>query len=166
MVSIFVGEDTVARVNILQRVKTSKGWSNVPLKRTPKGQIRWPSGGRYFIEWRENGRRLRQSAGDTPSEALEAQKRKRFQIEATDTGYEIRDLTNGDNHLPLLRAIDEFLKDIKTFRKPLTHKKYTHILQLFSEYVAPKSDAREITGWAFTFHDSGSGSRRLNAGHP
>jgi integrase/recombinase XerD len=146
MVSIFVPEGTVARVNIVQRVKTSKGWSNVPLKRTPKGRIRWPSGGRYFIEWRENGRRLRQSAGDTPSEALEAQKRKRFQLEATDTGFEIVDVEAGENQRPLATAVDAFLKDIKTFRKPLTHQKYAHILQLFTEYAAPKSDVREITG--------------------
>jgi hypothetical protein len=75
----------MARVNILQRVKTLKGWSNVPLKRTPKGRkgrIQWPSVGHYLIEWRENGRRLRESGGETPSEALEAQKRKRFQLEA------------------------------------------------------------------------------------
>jgi integrase/recombinase XerD len=146
MVSIFVLEETVARVNIVQRVKTPKGWSNLPLKRTPKGRIRWPSGGRYVIEWRENGRRLRQSAGDTPAEALEAQKRKRFQLEATDTGFEIKDVRNSENQQSLVRAVDDFLKDIKTFRKPLTHQKYTHILQLFCEHVAPKSDVREITG--------------------
>jgi hypothetical protein len=69
----------VARVNILQRVNTKKGWANVALARSQSGRVRWPSGGRYFIEWRLDGRRLRQSAGDTPSEALEAQKRKRLE---------------------------------------------------------------------------------------
>jgi integrase len=84
--------------------------------------------------------------GDTASEALEAQKRKYLELKAKDIGFEVRDLGNGDGHIPLNRTIDEFLRDIKTFRKPLTHKKYTHILQLLSEYVAPKSDLREITG--------------------
>ena len=63
------------RVNILRRVKTSKGWANVALKRNVKRRIQWPSGGRFLIEWRENGKRLRASAGETPAEALEAQKR-------------------------------------------------------------------------------------------
>jgi hypothetical protein len=45
-----------------------------------------------------------------------------------------------------VRAVDEFLKDIKAFRKPLTHQKYAHILQLCCEHVAPKSDVREMTG--------------------
>jgi len=100
MVSIFVLEDPVGRVNILQRVKTSQGWSRVALKRTPKGRIRWPYGGHFYIEWRENGKRFRRSAGDTPSEALEAQKRKRLQLEAKDTGFELTDLNGDETHLP------------------------------------------------------------------
>jgi len=43
------------------------------------------------------------------------------------------------------KAVADFLKDIQTFRKPLTHKKYKTILELFTEYAAPKSDARHIT---------------------
>jgi len=33
------------------------------------------SGSRFLIEWRENGKRLHASAGDNPSEAIEAQQR-------------------------------------------------------------------------------------------
>lgn len=110
-----------ARVNILQRVKTEKGWTNRPLARTPKGSIRWPSGGRFFIEWRENGRRLRESAGNTPSEALEAQTRKGLHLDANRNGFELKDLSVIDDRLPLRKAVDQFLKDIRTFRKPLTY---------------------------------------------
>ena len=141
----FFWRHSVARVNLLQRVKTEKGWMNVALGRTSKGRIRWPTGGRFFIEWRENGRRLRQSAGDTPSEALEAKKRKRLQLEASQSGFELTGLSNAEP-LPISTAVGEFLKDIRTFRKPLTYQKYTHILELFSEYVAPKSHAEQITG--------------------
>jgi integrase len=135
----------VARVNILQRVKTARGWANVALKRNAKGRIRWPSGGRYLIEWRENGIRLRQTAGETTSDALEAQKRKRLELEARETGLELSDLSYEAN-LPLVKSVHDFLKDIRTFRKPLTHQKYQHILELFSEHVAPKCDILEITG--------------------
>ncbi|HLO05508.1 MAG TPA: hypothetical protein VK198_02620 [Terriglobales bacterium] len=58
-------------VNILRRVKTSKGWANVALKRNTKKRIQWPSGGSFLIEWRENGSRLREAAGNTPAEALD-----------------------------------------------------------------------------------------------
>jgi hypothetical protein len=132
----------VARVNILRRVKTSKGWGNVALKRNAKGRVQWPAGGRFLIEWREDGKRLRASAGDTPAEALETQKRKRVELGAKESGLELSGLAEEDESLPLQKAIENFLKDIKTFRKPLTHQKYE--LELFSEHVAPKSDARDI----------------------
>ena len=135
----------MARVNILQRLKTDTGWANVALGRNATGRIKWPSRGHYLIEWRENGRRLRQSAGETPSDALEAQKRKRLELEAKETGLELTSLASEEGALPIRRVIDNFLTDIKTFRKPLTHQKYQYILELFSEYVAPKSDVHEIT---------------------
>jgi len=47
--------------------------------------------------------------------------------------------------LPLAQVIHGFLQDIRTFRKPLTYKKYEHVLELFAEHVAPKSDARDVT---------------------
>jgi hypothetical protein len=118
IVSTFSRNGTVARVNILRRVKTSKGWANVALKRNAKQRIQWPSGGRFLIEWRENGKRLRASAGDTPAEALEAQKRKRLELDAKDSGLEISGLDEEDQSLPLQKAVEAFLKDIKTFANP------------------------------------------------
>jgi hypothetical protein len=114
----------VARVNILRRIKTSKGWANVALKRNVKRRIQWPSGGRFLIEWRENGKRL--------------------ELDAKDSRLEISGLGEEDESLPLQKAIENFLKDIKTFRKPLTHQKYEYVLELFAEHEAPKSDARDI----------------------
>ena len=135
----------MARVNILRRVKTSRGWANVALKRNSKKRIQWPSGGRFLIEWRENGKRLRASAGETPAEALEAQKRKRLELAAKASGLELSGAdTEEDECLPLQKAVEAFLKDIKTFPKPLTHQKYEYVLELFIEHAAPKSDARDI----------------------
>ena len=123
----------MARVNILRRVKTSKGWANVALRRNAKRRIQWPSGGRFLIEWRENGKRLR-----------EAQKRKRLELDAKDSGLELSGAGNEDRSLPLQKAVETFLKDVRTFRKPLTHQKYEYVLELFAEHAAPKSDARDI----------------------
>jgi integrase len=142
-VSIFSGGTLVARVNILQRVKTDGVWANVALKRNAKGRIAWPSAGRYLIEWRESGIRLRQAAGGTPSEALEAQKRKRLELEARETGLALSDVAQ-KNRLTLVKAVQDFLRDIKTFRKPLTSQKYEQVLELFSEHVVPKTYLDEI----------------------
>ena len=135
----------MARVNIVRQVKTPRGWRNVALERDARGRIKWGSGpGRYIVEWRADGRRRRAAAGVTPSEALEAQRRKRLELDAKDSGLEVSGIGE-EERLPLAAAIQTFLKDIKTFRKRLTHQKYDHILGLFSEHVAPKSDARDVT---------------------
>src|SRR6267143_1050533 len=105
--------------------------------------MRWTSGvGRYIIEWRAKGERLRQAAGTTPAEALEAQERKRFELDVKDSGLGLSGLDKNGESLPLQRA-ENFLQDIQTFRKPLTHQKYAHVLELFAEHAAPKSDARD-----------------------
>ena len=143
MVSILPAEASVVHVNILQKVKGESGWRNRALARDKRGRVKWPSGGRFLIEWRESGRRLREAAGDTPADALEARKRKRLELEAAKTGVKIVD--ESEPQFPLTDTIDKFLADIKTFRKKLTWQKYDHILNLFAEHVAPKNDARDIT---------------------
>jgi integrase/recombinase XerD len=135
----------MARVNILKQVKTANGWRNIALRRDARKRIKWTSAGRYIIEWREEGRRQRQAAGVTPAEAVEAQKQKRLELAARASGLQIEEPVETETAIPLNTAIAEFIKDIRTFRKPLTTQKYDHILGLFSEHVAHKSDVRAIT---------------------
>ena len=45
--------------------------------------------------------------------------------------------TKIDESLPASKSVEEFLKDIKTFRKPLTHQKYEYVLELFSNTLRP-----------------------------
>jgi hypothetical protein len=78
-------------------------------------------------------------------EALEAQRRKRFELDARDSNVELPVLNKEEDAFPLQTLLANFLKDIRAFRKPLTYQKYEHILELFYEYVAPKADARQIT---------------------
>jgi hypothetical protein len=47
---------------------------------------------------------------------LEAQKRKRLELEAKETGLEVSD-PDEEKKLPLAKAVENFLKDIETFRK-------------------------------------------------
>lgn len=135
----------MARVNILRRVRTQTGWRNIALKRNSKGRIKWVASAPYLIEWRESGRRMRQAAGTTPSEANEAQKRKRFELEAQARGLKIEEPVESETTISLRVAIEDFIKDIRTFRKPMTTQKYDYILGLFAEHVASKSDVKAIT---------------------
>lgn len=135
-----------ANVNIIKQVKTATGWTLVALGRDGKGRMRWnASPGSYFIEWREQGRRRRGAAGSTPAEALEAQRRKRLELEARRSNLQLLGIPEKEQQLPLTLAIRDFLQDIKAFRKSLTHEKYEYILELFAEHAAPKTDARQIT---------------------
>jgi integrase/recombinase XerD len=134
----------MGRVNILKQVKTPTGWRRVALARNAKGQIRWDSRPvNYIIEWRENGRRLRAAAGVTPSEAREGQKRKRFELEARETGLSVSQ-PEVQQQILLASCTKDFLTDIRTFRRPATHDRYRYILGIFSKFIAPKSDIREI----------------------
>ncbi len=136
----------MAHVNIVKQVKGDCGWNIAAVPRDAKGRIKWSSSPcRYLIEWRENGNRRRQAAGTTPAEALEAQRRKRVELEARKSGLKLLGLPEEEGKLLLAETVANFLRDIKAFRKPLTYQKYEHILGRFSEYVAPKQDAREIT---------------------
>ena len=135
----------MVHVNILQKVKEASGWKNRSLPRDKRGRIKWPSGRPLLIEWREDGRRQRQAAGTTSSEALEAQRRKRFELEAKARGLKIEDPVETDTAISLKKAIEDFIKDIQTFRKPMTTQKYEYIVDLFAKHIAPKSDVKTIT---------------------
>ena len=45
----------------------------------------------YFIEWRQDGRRRRQPAGNTAAQAMEAQRRKKHELEACALGLNVAD---------------------------------------------------------------------------
>jgi hypothetical protein len=92
-------------------------------------------------------RRVRASAGVTPVEVLEAQKRKRLELEAKKSGLQISGLEK-ESGLPPATCIANFLTSIKTFRRITTHNRYEYILNLFADQVAPKpelSDRLSVT---------------------
>jgi hypothetical protein len=134
--------DTMSRVNLTRQVKTDDGWKRVVLERDSRGRVRRASGeGRYLIEWREGGRRLR-GAGATPAEAPEAQRR--LELEARENNFELLGLPKEQDNILLDCALQNFLRNIKAFRKLLTPQKYEYVVALFFERVTPKKFAREI----------------------
>ncbi|HET7259269.1 MAG TPA: hypothetical protein VFI75_06085, partial [Candidatus Acidoferrum sp.] len=80
----------MARVNITRQVKTNAGWKNVSLDRDGRGRIKWGAGaGRYILEWYEGAQLRRQAGGTTPAEAMEAQRRKRLELDARESNVEL-----------------------------------------------------------------------------
>src|SRR5205807_9763187 len=78
----------MAHVNLLKQFKTGNGWVLKSIPRKPNGQRDWSAlpDGSYFIEWREEGKRMRLPAGRTVSQALEAQHIKLAELAATEVG--------------------------------------------------------------------------------
>jgi integrase/recombinase XerD len=84
-----------AQVNVLKKVRTSRGWRLCPAVREANGRLRdrVRVGGRievhtegvYYLEWREEGRRLR-GAIPNSAEVLERARLKSLELEARQTG--------------------------------------------------------------------------------
>jgi integrase len=83
------------QVNVLKKVRTSQGWRLCPVVRETNGRLRdrVRIGGRveihtegvYYLEWREEGRRLR-TAIPNAAEVLERARLKSLELEARQTG--------------------------------------------------------------------------------
>ena len=85
------GAPRVAQVNVLKKVRTNRGWQLCPVVREANGRLRdrvrvtgrieVHTEGVYFLEWREDGRRLR-VAVPNHAEVLERARLKSLELEA------------------------------------------------------------------------------------
>jgi hypothetical protein len=76
--------------------------------------------GAYYLEWRENGRRVRLSVGKDAADASARRQRKEAELNATNNGVAVVP-ENGDNgHRSLAAAVAEFLDETKLTKKPKT----------------------------------------------
>ena len=72
---------TGKRVRIIKKVRERSGvWRFVSLDKIGTRYVWDKRPGYYFVEWWQGTRRCRQLAGRTPSEASEAQRRKRNEL--------------------------------------------------------------------------------------
>jgi len=136
----------VFHVNIVKRIKIGERWKFVAIPRTPKGGPDWGAvpDGLYYIEWYLAGKRRREQAGKTASQALEAQRRKNHDLE----GRQLR--VKGFEHAgeetraaPLHVAVARYLTQVETLKKPNTLRKYRCVLNRFLEHFKerPNIDA-------------------------
>jgi integrase len=128
----------MGRVNIVKQVKVDGKWILRSIPKKESGHYDWAAlpDGDYFVEWREDGRRRRQPAGNTAAQAMEEQRRKRHELEAHALGFAppIGAAVAAAAELPAVRKlIDRYLDQIKTLKKPNTHRKYDAVLTRFAK---------------------------------
>jgi len=129
----------MGRVNIVKQVKVDGKWILRSIPKKKSGHYDWAAlpDGDYFVEWREDGRRRRQPAGNTAAQAMEEQRRKRHELEAYALGFARRngtsDVAAAAEPPTVRRLIDRYLDQIKTLKKPNTHRKYDAVLTRFAK---------------------------------
>jgi len=130
-------------VNLTKRVQTSKGMRYCPVVLSANGRItpdlvivngrpeRHPEGA-YYLEWRENGRRIRLSVGKDAQEAAARRQRKEAELHALNYGVSVVP-ENGNGQLSVAAAVAQFLEETELTKKPKTLAAYTTALNYFTE---------------------------------
>jgi integrase len=137
----------VSHVNIVKKVKIDGDWKLLSIPRNAKGNFDWNAlpEGLYLIEWRAGGKRRRESAGVTAAQALEAQRRKRHELEGRSLGVPGFELAGETPKAPAMHiAVRNYLAQIEALKKPNTHRKYEAVLNRFVEFFRDKESIDQI----------------------
>lgn len=138
----------MSRVNIVKKVKIEGVWKLLSLPRNAKGNYDWNAfpQGLYLIEWYAGGKRRRESAGVTAAQALDAQRRKKHQLEGRQLGVPgFEEAGETVKKPPLHVAVKKYLEQIETLKKPNTHRKYEAVLQRFLDFFPDKNTIDAIS---------------------
>jgi len=112
----------VSRVNIVKRIKIDGLWKMFSIPRNAKGNYDWNAiaDGRYYVEWYVGGTRRREGAGVTAAQALEAQRRKRHELEGRNLGVSGFEKAGETVKKPALQvAVKTYLEQIEALKKPI-----------------------------------------------
>lgn len=124
-------------VRLLKKIKAANGrWQFVTVPRSGSRYV-WDSRpGHYFLEWWDSGRRCREVAGKSPSEALEAQRRKGHELlgrlaeRRADREQSAQGMVEGNR---IDTVVDGFLVHVRVHSpdKPRTLQRYRIVLDHF-----------------------------------
>ncbi len=138
----------MSRVNIVKKIKIDGEWKLVSIPRNVKENYDWNAlpEGLYLIEWRAGGKRRRESAGVTAAQALEAQRRKRHELEGRKLGVAGFERAGEEPKKPALHiAVRDYLAQIEALKKPNTHRKYEAVLNRFLDFFRDRETLDQIT---------------------
>jgi len=141
-------------VNLTKRVQTSKGLRYCPVVLSPNGRVKPDlvtvnghperhSEGAYYLEWRENGRRIRLSVGKDPQDAAARRLRKGAELNALNQGVTVVPENGDSGHRSVATAVAKFLEETELTKKPKTLSAYTTALNYFTE-SCPKLYLQDI----------------------
>ena len=164
----------MSSVNIVKKIKIDGNWKLLSIPRDAKGNYDWKAlpEGLYYIEWRAGGKRRRASAGVTASQALEAHRRKRHELEGRKLGIPGFELAGEKPKTPALHiAVRNYLAQIEALKKPNTHRKYEAVLKRFVEFFRDREsidqiDAEDLTRYIISLkkeHNLGANTLLHNA---
>ncbi len=159
------------RVNILQYVKTPIGrwqWEPIPKNRRT-GSYLWPKvkSNQFYVVWREDKRRHYQKAGSTPSEALEAKRRKEFELAGRAALNGARQIPKSQNGgLTIEAAVADFLEFTKSKKRPNTYKRYRAVLEHFRAFARPYARVAAITTADIDAYRDGRLAEKNSRGKP
>jgi integrase len=131
------------RVRIIKKIRLAGGvWKFISLDRVGSRYAWDKRAGHYFLEWWEGRDRRRQLAGQTPSQALEAQRRKRNELigELVSGGKQIRPAVEKGEPTRIADGIELFANHIKVHSpaKPRTLERYREVLAHFQRILGKK----------------------------
>jgi integrase/recombinase XerD len=130
------------KVNLTKYVRTAKGLRYCPAVISTNGRIKPEivivgakeerhAEGSYYLDWNENGKRIRQSIGKNAADAYTQYQRKTFSLNASAHGVNIVPEANGRK--PLAVAVADFLDETKLSKKPTTLAVYRTAIRYFQE---------------------------------
>lgn len=152
-------------VRLVKKIQEAGVWKFVSLARNGVRYVWDPRPGAYYLDWWE-GRRRREYAGETPSAALQAQRRKRHELagaallgssdsslpqsrhnQAAEAAGERLVVEEQGAQTPIEEARKLFLAHVATHSpdKPETHRRYRQVLEHFERHVAHKRFAEALT---------------------
>ena len=122
---------------IMRKVRVAGGiWKFISLDRIGSRYVWDKRLGHYFLEWWDGKKRCRENAGETPSQALEAQRRKTNELigEMLTGATRLKPAEEGGTATPIAKALELFTEHVRTHSpaKPATHQRYRQVLAISS----------------------------------
>ena len=134
-------DSTAQKANLKQYRKIDGRWQFVPVVKTngkpdPRlvlidGQpTSSKGGGKFYVEFREAGKRVQRPCGSSPREALDAWQQ---QMGILSGAIEAPVIEPRDSSTTIDAAVKSFLAGVKATKSPATHEKYERNLVWFRE---------------------------------
>ena len=144
---------TSKRIRIIKKIKEDGSRRFISLTRTGR-RYHWdPRPGTYYLEWWEGAQRRREVAGDSPSTAIAAQRRKQIELadgrptSPLERPPEAEAPTTNTTSTPISEAKQVFLTHIEAHSpdKPETARRYRQVLEHFERLLGHRQYVEAIT---------------------